>query len=119
MMMFDGVLMQHCEEPSLSGGAMHAGIVSTTLGLPGIPAEAEQLMIARDVLLNRTIGCRYHVQHISTAGSVELIRRYKKDRLPVTSEVSPHHLLLTDESCRTYDTNSKLNPPLRTGGDVA
>jgi dihydroorotase len=68
------VIMQHCEEPALSGGAMHAGLVSTTLGLPGIPAEAEQLMIARDLLLNRSIGCRYHVQHISTAGSVELIR---------------------------------------------
>ena len=73
------VLMQHCEEPTLSGGSMHAGLVSTTLGLPGIPAEAEQLMIARDLLLNRTIGCRYHVQHISTAGSVELIRRAKRD----------------------------------------
>ncbi|MGA2231893.1 MAG: amidohydrolase family protein, partial [Tepidisphaeraceae bacterium] len=70
--MFDGLLMQHCEEPSLSGGAMHGGIVSTALGLGGIPAEAEQLMIARDLLLNRTIGCRYHVQHISTAWSVEL-----------------------------------------------
>ncbi len=63
--MFDTVLMQHCEEPTLSGGSMHAGLVSTTLGLGGIPAEAEQLMIARDLLLNRTIGCRYHVQHIS------------------------------------------------------
>src|SRR5256714_13196918 len=73
--MLDTVLMQHCEEPTLAGGAMHSGIVSTTLGLPGIPAEAEQLMIARDVLLNRTIGCRYHIQHISTAGSVELVRR--------------------------------------------
>src|SRR5947207_6943672 len=117
--MFDTVLMQHCEEPTLSGGSMHAGVVSITLGLPGIPAEAEQLMIARDLLLNRTIGCRYHVQHISTAGSVELIRRAKQDRLPVTTEVSPHHLLLTDETCRTYDTNFKMNPPLRTDKDVA
>src|SRR6185437_4049915 len=65
--MFDTVLMQHCEEPSLTGGSMNAGLMSTTLGLPSIPAEAEQLMIARDLLLNRTIGCRYHVQHISTA----------------------------------------------------
>ena len=73
--MFDGLIMQHAEEPALSGGCMHAGLVSTVLGLPGIPAEAEQLMIARDLLLNRTIGCRYHVQHISTAWSVELIRR--------------------------------------------
>jgi dihydroorotase len=116
--MFDTVLMQHCEEASLSGGCMHAGVVSTTLGLRGIPAEAEQLMIARDLLLNRSIGCRYHVQHISTAGSVELIRQAKKTGQRVTAEVSPHHLLLTDESCRTYDTNFKMNPPLRTAADV-
>src|SRR5215213_5048994 len=84
--MFDALIMQHCEEPSLSGGSMHAGLVSTSLGLSGVPAEAEQLMIARDILLNRTIGCRYHVQHISTAWSVELIRRAKRDHLPVTCE---------------------------------
>jgi dihydroorotase len=70
------------------------------------------------VLLNRTIGCRYHVQHVSTAGSVELIRRAKRDKLNVTAEVSPHHLLLTDESCIGYDTNFKMNPPLRTAKDV-
>ena len=116
--MFDTVLMQHCEEPSLSGGAMHAGVVSTKLGLPGISAEAEQLTIARDLLLNRTIGCRYHVQHISTAWSVELVRRAKRDGQNVTAEVSPHHLLLTDEACRGYDTNFKMNPPLRTAADV-
>lgn len=118
MKMFDGLLMQHCEEPTLSGGAMHAGIVSVTLGLAGIPAEAEQLMIARDLLLNRTIGCRYHVQHISTAGSVDLIRQAKRAGQRVSAEASPHHLLLTDERCRTYDTNSKMNPPLRTADDV-
>jgi dihydroorotase len=116
--MFDAVIMQHCEEPSLSGGSMHAGLVSTVLGLPGIPAEAEQLMIARDLMLNRTIGCRYHVQHISTAYSVELIRMAKREAMNVTAEVSPHHLLLTDESCRSYDTNFKMNPPLRTAADV-
>jgi dihydroorotase len=116
--MFDTVLMQHCEDEKLGGGAMHAGVVSTSLGLPGVPAEAEQLMIARDLLLNRTIGCRYHVQHISTAWSVELIRRGKRDGQAVTAEVSPHHLLLTDEMCRGYDTNFKMNPPLRTGADV-
>jgi dihydroorotase len=110
--------MQHCEEPTLSGGSMHAGLVSTTLGLGGIPSEAEQLMISRDLLLNRTIGCRYHVQHVSTAGSVELIRRAKKDGQPVTAEVAPHHLLLTDEACRGYDTNYKMNPPLRPAADV-
>src|SRR3954449_12078525 len=116
--MCDTVLMQHCEEPSLTGGSMHAGLASTALGLGGIPAEAEQLMISRDLLLNRTIGCRYHVQHISTAWSVELIRRAKRDRLAVTAEVAPHHLLLTDESCRSYDTNFKMTPPLRAAADV-
>src|SRR3954471_533043 len=118
MKMFDAVLMQHCEEPTLSGGSMHAGLMSARLGLGGIPAEAEQLMIARDLLLNRTIGCRYHVQHISTAGSVELIRRGKRDGQPVTAEAAPHHLLLSDEACRGYDTNFKMNPPLRTKHDV-
>jgi dihydroorotase len=118
--MFDALIMQHCEEPSLSGGSMHAGVVSTSLGLAGVPAEAEQLMIARDILLNRTIGCRYHVQHISTAGSVELIRRAKRDGMGtwLSAEVAPHHLLLTDEACRGYDTNYKMNPPLRTAADV-
>jgi dihydroorotase len=117
--MFDALIMQHCEEPTLSGGSMHAGLVSTSLGLSGVPAEAEQLMIARDILLNRTIQCRYHVQHISTAGSVELVRRAKRDGMHwVTAEVAPHHLLLTDEACRGYDTNYKMNPPLRTAADV-
>jgi dihydroorotase len=116
--MFDALIMQHCEDESLAGGAMNSGLVSTELGLPGVPAEAEQLMIARDVLLNRTIGCRYHVQHISTAFSVELVRRAKKDGIPITAEVSPHHLLLTDEACRGYDTNFKMNPALRTQADV-
>jgi dihydroorotase len=116
--MFDTLIMQHCEEHLLAGGSMNAGLVSTRLGLVGIPGEAEQLMIARDVLLNRTIGCRYHVQHISTAHSVELVRRAKRDGIPITAEVAPHHLLLTDESCGTYDTNYKMNPPLRTQADV-
>ncbi|MBC7784780.1 MAG: dihydroorotase [Burkholderiales bacterium] len=116
--MFDGLIMQHCEDHQLGGGSMHAGHVSLELGMPSIPAEAEHLMIARDVVLNRMIGCRYHVQHISSAFSVELIRRAKQDNLPVTAEVAPHHLLLTDESCRTFDTNYKMNPPLRTQADV-
>ncbi len=116
--MFDALIMQHCEEPSLGHGVMHGGRVSVELGLAGIPAEAEQLMIARDILLNRTIGTRYHVQHISTAYSVELIRQAKTAQQPVTAEVSPHHLLLTDEHVRGYDTNYKMNPPLRTQADV-
>ena len=116
--MFDAPIMQHCEEPSLSGGCMNAGDVANDLGLPGIPSEAEELMIARDVLLNRRVGCRYHVQHISSAASVELIRLAKKQGFPVTAEASPHHLLLTDEACRGYDPNFKMNPPLRTREDV-
>ena len=117
--MFDALVMQHCEEPSLSGGCMNAGDVASELGLPGIPGEAEELMLARDLLLNRRVGCRYHVQHVSTAASVELIRLAKQRGLPVTAEASPHHLLLTDESCRGYDANFKMNPPLRTAEDVA
>ena len=117
--MFDAPIMQHCEEPALSGGCMNAGDVANDLGLPGIPSEAEELMIARDVLLNRRVGCRYHVQHISSAASVELIRLAKRQGFPVTAEASPHHLLLTDESCRGYDPNFKMNPPLRTADDVA
>ncbi len=116
--MLDAVLMQHCEEPSLGGGSMNAGVVSTALGLSGLPPEAEQLMIARDLLLNRAIGCRYHVQHISTALSVELVRQAKKEGQRVTAEVAPHHLLMTDECCRTYDTNFKMSPPLRTAADI-
>ena len=116
--MLDAMLMQHCEEHSLSGGAMNAGLVATTLGLPGIPAEAEELMILRDLLINRSIGCRYHVQHISTAGAVDLIRQAKAQGHRVSAEATPHHLLLTDECCRSYDSNYKMSPPLRTAADV-
>jgi dihydroorotase len=117
--MFDAMVMQHCEEAALSGGAMNAGVVATVLGLAGIPSESEDLMIARDLLLNRAIGCRYHVQHLSTAGAVELVRRAKQEGQRVTAEATPHHLLLTDENCRSYDTNYKMSPPLRTQADTA
>jgi dihydroorotase len=120
--MIGSTLTQHCEEPSLSGGPMSAGPTAVKLGLGGLPAVAEELMIARDLLLNQRIGARYHVQHISTAGAVELVRQAKKQGQPVTAEVAPHHLLLTDELCGTlnggYDTNTKMNPPLRTRADV-
>ena len=116
--MFDAMLMQHCEEPSLSGGAMNAGLVSLTLGLPGITSESEEMMIVRDLLLNRSVGARYHVQHISTAGAVQLVRQAKKDGQRVTAEATPHHLLLTEECCRTFDSNYKMSPPLRTDADV-
>jgi len=120
--MLGSVLSQHCEEPSLTGGPMNAGPIAVKLGLGGLPAAAEELMIARDLLLNKRIGARYHIQHISTAGAVELVRQAKKEGQPVTAEVAPHHLLLTDELCATlnggYDTNTKMNPPLRTQKDV-
>lgn len=116
--MFDGILSQHCEEPTLSGGPMNAGPTATGLGLGGLPAAAEELMIARDILLNTRIGARYHVQHISTTGAVELVRRAKASGQRVTAEAAPHHLLLTDEACASYDTNTKMNPPLRTRVDV-
>jgi len=117
------VLMQHCEDPELGGGAMNAGTLATRLGLSGWPRVAEELMIQRDILLNlsQNIGCRYHVQHLSSGGSVELVRRARADlfgQAHVTAEASPHHLLLTEESCSTYDTNYKMNPPLRTKRDV-
>jgi dihydroorotase len=120
--MLGSIITQHCEEPSLSSGPMNAGPTAVKLGLGGIPAASEELMIARDLLLNKRIGARYHVQHISTAGAVELVRQARKNGLPVSAEVSPHHLLLTDELCGTlnggYDTNTKMNPPLRTRADV-
>ncbi|MCL2646157.1 MAG: dihydroorotase [Phycisphaerales bacterium] len=121
--MIGSMLTQHCEEPTLSGGGvMNAGAVAAKLGLTGLPAVAEELMIARDLLLNRRIGARYHVQHISTAGAVELVRQAKREGQPVTAEVTPHHLLLTEEACATwnggYDSHMKMNPPLRTKADV-
>lgn len=113
------VLMQHCEDPALvTGGAMNAGAVSTRLGLPGRPAVAEELTILRDVQLNKRIGCRYHVQHLSTEGGLEIIRHARKEGQPVTTEVAAHHLLLTEDACVGYDTNTKMNPPLRTKRDI-
>lgn len=117
------VLMQHCEDPELGGGVMNAGSLATRLGLAGWPRVAEELMIQRDILLNlsQNIGCRYHVQHLSSGGSVELVRRARADlfgQAHVTAEASPHHLLLTEECCSTYDTMYKMNPPLRTRRDV-
>ncbi|MBI1372928.1 MAG: amidohydrolase family protein [Phycisphaera sp.] len=112
-------IMQHCEEPSLTGGAaMNAGPIATRLGLGGWPAVAEELIIQRDVMLNASIGCRYHIQHMTTAGGVDIVRRARKAGQPVTAEVSPHHLLLTDEACSGYDTHAKMNPPLRTKDDI-
>jgi dihydroorotase len=117
---FDGVIAQHAEEPRLTEGAqMHEGRVSATLGLPGWPAVAEEAIIARDVLLAEHVGARLHVCHVSSAGSVEILRLAKGRGISVTAEVTPHHLLLTDERVRGYDPVFKVNPPLRTEADVA
>lgn len=114
-----GAFMQHCQEPSLTRGAsMHAGEVSTRLGLVGWPRAAEEVIIERDIRLNRSIGCRYHVQHISSGESVEIVRRARAEGQPVTAEASPHHLLLTHEACDNYNTSGKVNPPLREGRDA-
>ncbi len=117
--MFDVVIAQHCQDEVIAGkGVMNSGYYSTILGLPGIDPLAEQAMLWRDIQLIKKINVRYHAQHISTAGSVELIRQAKKDSLPITCEVTPHHLLLTEECCGEYDTNYKVNPPLRSAKDV-
>jgi len=112
-------VIDHCEEPTLSAdGAMNEGIVSAQLGLKGIPAEAEEIMVIRDILLARLTGGHVHLAHMSTRGSVELIRWGKDRGINVTAEVCPHHLSLTEESVRGYETNAKMNPPLRTADDV-
>src|SRR5688572_10817106 len=109
----------HCEEPTLAlGGAMNEGIVSTRLGLRGIPSEAEEIMVIRDILLARRTGGHVHLCHMSTKGSVELIRWGKERGINVTAEVCPHHLSLTETEVNGYNTNAKMNPPLRTEEDV-
>ncbi|HMA24344.1 MAG TPA: dihydroorotase [Gemmatimonadaceae bacterium] len=110
----------HCEEPTLAkGGAMNEGIVSARLGLKGVPAEAEEIMAIRDILLARRTGGHIHLCHMSTRGSVELIRWGKDRGINVTAEVCPHHISLTEDAVEDYDTNAKMNPPLRTADDVA
>ncbi|HVE64670.1 MAG TPA: dihydroorotase [Mycobacteriales bacterium] len=116
---FDGVIAQHAQEPRLTEGAqMNEGVVSARLGLAGWPCVAEEAIIARDVMLAGWVGSRLHVCHVSTAGSVEIIRLAKERGISVTAEVTPHHLLLTDDLAATYDPVYKVNPPLRTGDDV-
>jgi dihydroorotase len=116
---FDGVLAQHAQEPRLTIGAqMNEGELSATLGLGGWPAVAEEAIIARDVLLAHHVGARLHVCHVSTAGSVEVIRWAKSRGFDVTAEVTPHHLLLTEDLVSTYDARYKVNPPLRRSEDV-
>jgi dihydroorotase len=110
----------HCEEPTLAkGGAMNEGVVAARLGLKGVPAEAEEIMAIRDILLARLTGGHVHLCHMSTRGSVELIRWGKERGIGVTAEVCPHHISLTEDAVEGYNTNAKMNPPLRTADDVA
>jgi dihydroorotase len=117
---FDAVIAEHCEEPSLvEGSQMHEGYASYTLGLAASPAEAEEIVVFRDLSLARLTGGRLHLCHLSAAGSVELVRQAKAAGLRVTAEVTPHHLTFTDDDLSSYDTNFKMNPPLRTAEDRA
>jgi dihydroorotase len=112
-------VVEHCEDPALAkNGVMHAGVVATRLGLRGIPGAAEEIMVARNVLLGELTGGHIHLCHISTQRSVELIRWGKERGVNVTAEATPHHFALTHEACDDYDTNAKMNPPLRAAYDV-
>jgi dihydroorotase len=116
--MFDLPIISHCEDLDLAGdGVMHEGRVSTRLGLSGIPSEAEEVIVAREVCLARLTKRPVHIAHVSSAGSVRLIRLAKEEGIPITAEVTPHHLCLTDEAVAGFDSNMKVNPPLRTKKD--
>jgi dihydroorotase len=116
---FDLPIVQHCEDLTLSaGGAMNEGAVATRAGIRAQPAAAESTMVARDIELCALTGARYHVAHVSSAESVRLVREAKQRGLPITCEVTPHHLTLTDQACAHYDTATKCNPPLRAAADV-
>jgi len=116
---FDLPVIDHCEDMHLSaGGSMNEGFVSTELGIPGIPNAAEEVMVARNIFLAELTQSRLHLPHVSTIGSVRLLRDAKERGLLVTAEACPHHFTLTDEAVRSFDTNAKMNPPLRTDADV-
>jgi dihydroorotase len=116
---FDVIVGEHCEDDALAaGGQMNEGEMSSLLGLKGTPAEAEEIPVARDIALARLTGARLHLLHVSTAGSVEMVRRAKAAGIRVTAEATPHHASLTDGELGSYDTNFKVNPPLRTAADV-
>lgn len=118
--MFNLVVISHCEDQDMSaGGLMNEGFNSTVYGLRGIPGAAEEAHVARDLILAELTGARLHIAHVSSAGSVRLIREAKQRGVAVTAEVTPHHLCLTDEALKNYDTNTKVNPPLRSAQDVA
>src|SRR5690606_18465649 len=114
------VIAQHAEDPGLAeDGHMHEGSISSRLGMRGLPALAEETVVARDLALVDLTGAAYHVQHVSTAGTVELVRRAKEKGLPVTAEVTPHHLVFDHREVESMDPDFKMYPPLRTEGDVS
>jgi dihydroorotase len=116
---FDLLVIDHCEDTNLKGqGLMNDGYYSMKLGLRGVPAVSEDIMVSRDIALSDHTKCRVHIAHVSTSGSMRLIREAKKDKIPVTCEVTPHHIFLTEKDVETYDPNTKVNPPLRTKEDV-
>ena len=116
--MYDLPIIEHCEDETLADGAMNEGVNSTLLGLPSLPSVSEDLIVSRDILMAEYTGGKIHIAHISTKKSVELVREAKQKGINVTAEVTPHHFALTDDSLKTYDTNFKMNPPLRTEEDV-
>ena len=116
--MIDAPVIEHCEDESLAGGAMNESFTSTLLGLPGIPNVAEDLIVIRDIMMAEFTGGRVHIAHISSKNAVDLVRQAKKKGIKVTAEVAPHHFALTDDLLKTFDTNYKMNPPLRTREDV-
>jgi dihydroorotase len=116
--MFDLPIIEHCEDESLAGGAMNESINSTILGLTPLPAIAEDLIVMRDIILAEYAEAKVHIAHISSKKSIEMVREAKKKGIKVTAEVSPHHFCLTDDAVKTYDPNTKMNPPLRTKTDV-
>src|SRR3989339_29842 len=116
--MYNLPIIEHCEDESLSGGAMNESINSTLLGLPPIPSIAEDLIVMRDIIVAEYTKGQIHIAHISTKRAVQLVREAKAKGIRVTSEVAPHHFTLTDDSLKTYDTNYKMNPPLRTNADI-
>ncbi len=116
--MYDAPIIEHCEDDSLNDGVINEGLTSTMLGLPPLPSVAEDLIVIRDILMADYTGGKVHIAHISTKNAVDLIRNAKEKGIKVTAEVTPHHFTLNDESLKSYDTNFKMNPPLRTKEDV-
>ncbi len=116
--MVDAPIIEHCEEASLSDGHMNEGLTSTYLGIPGLPSVSEDLIVMRDIMMAEYCGGKVHIAHISTKNAVELVRQAKKKGIKVTAEVTPHHFSLIDEALKSYNTNLKMSPPLRTKEDV-